>query len=402
MPVYYTPPPTPPPAIPFQSPPPSPRLALPAPGSYPSYPSSHSSRSNSKSIKSSLSSSSSKSKHSNPPDNHEGGNRKIPYVFLGSIAAASLLAHKYWPKGYIYGDKEDWELSKYERKAKERLQAEKAAKRGKLNEREVKGYSGRSPPPPPAYEDKEARRARYAHRGPPPVSYGMEEYEEHEEVHSNPGSRRGSLTGAVSRGRIDPRDYYRDDREYSRGRPEYDTTPSALKSRSQSGRDHFYSTVAPSSDRCSDIGSGSVYRPATTQVYTRSTSRDRSLPLRRTSSVVDDEYYMTPAIGPAADRNRNSYYPPAPQRSCVAGRETSRPRYLIEEPRVEPSFFARSESSWDRESQRRSLYDDDYAAIRAPKEEVLYVYRDAPSTRSRRASVDLGAGRHRAFDWGYC
>ncbi|KAK0662998.1 hypothetical protein QBC41DRAFT_329416 [Cercophora samala] len=357
MPVYYTPPPTPPPAIPSPSPPPSPRLALPDPASYPSYPSSHSSRSRSKSTKSSLSSSSSsfspKSKHSHSSDHHEEGSHKIPYVFLGSIAAASLLAHKYWPKGYIYGDKEDWELSKYERKARERLQAEKAAKRGKLNEREVKGYGGTSPPPP-AYK----------------------EYEEREEIYSNAGSRRESLTGAAPRGRIDPRDYHHNDREYVRGRPEYATASSVLqRSKSQSGREHSYPTAAP--------------------------SLDRPLPPRRASSTADDEYYMTPAIGPAAIRNRDAYYPPPPQRSYVTGRESSRPRYLIEEARAEPSLFARPESARGRESQRRPYYDDHVAAPRAPREEVVYVYREAPSARTRRASVDLGGGRNRAFDWDY-
>ncbi|KAK0719078.1 hypothetical protein B0T21DRAFT_386697 [Apiosordaria backusii] len=317
-------------------------------------------------------------------DSHEGGSHKIPYVFLGSIAAASLLAHKYWPKGYIYGDKEDWELSKYERRARERLQAEKAAKRGKQNEREVKGYDSTSPPPP-AYEDREARRAGYGHRGPPPVSHRREEYEEREEVYSNPGggssgpnSRRGSLTGPTPRGRIDPRDYYHDDRAYSRGRPDHATAPSALRSRSQSGRDYFYPTV-----------------------YTRSASRDRSLPPRRASSVVEDDYYMTPAIGPAADRKRDNYYPPAPQRSYLAERESSRPTYLIENSRVEPSLFARSESTRGRESQRRPYYEEDYAAARAPKEGAVYVYRDAAPARTRRASVDLGGGRNRVYDWDY-
>lgn len=375
MPVYYTPPPTPPPAIPSPSPPPSPPLALPDPDSYPPYPSSHSSRSRSKSTKSSLSSSSSsKSKHSHSSDNHEEGGHKIPYVFLSSIAAASFLAHKYWPKGYVYGDKEDWELSKYERRAREKLQAAKAAKRGKVNEREVKSYS----PPPPAHEGREARRGGYAYKGPPPVSHRREVYEEQEEgeVYSNPGSRRGSLRGAAPRGRIDPRGYYNDDdREYTRGLSEYAGAPSVLRSKSQSGRDQFYSDVAP--------------------------SWDRSLPPRRASSVANEEYYMTPAIGPAASRNRDSHYPPPPPRSYVSGRELSRPRYLIEEPRAGPPLLVRPESMRGRELQRRPYYDEEVVAPRAPREEVVYVYREAPSAKSRRASVDLGAGRNRAFDWDY-
>jgi hypothetical protein len=59
--------------------------------------------------------------------------KKIPYVFLGSIAAATLVAHKYWPKGFPHGDKEDWELSELGLRAKQRRlaeKAEKAARRG--------------------------------------------------------------------------------------------------------------------------------------------------------------------------------------------------------------------------------------------------------------------------------
>ncbi|KAK4153524.1 hypothetical protein C8A00DRAFT_33753 [Chaetomidium leptoderma] len=54
--------------------------------------------------------------------------KKIPYVFLGTVAAASLLAHKCWPKGFVHGDKEDWELSGLELRAKQRRLAEKAEK----------------------------------------------------------------------------------------------------------------------------------------------------------------------------------------------------------------------------------------------------------------------------------
>ncbi|KAK4250622.1 hypothetical protein C7999DRAFT_28957 [Corynascus novoguineensis] len=57
-----------------------------------------------------------------------GAHKKPPYLFLGSIAAASLLAHKYWPKGYPYSEKEDWELSDLALRAKQRRLAEKAEK----------------------------------------------------------------------------------------------------------------------------------------------------------------------------------------------------------------------------------------------------------------------------------
>ena len=52
----------------------------------------------------------------------------FPYVFLGSIAAASLVAHKYWPKGFPHGEKEEWELSDLALHARNRRQAEKDSK----------------------------------------------------------------------------------------------------------------------------------------------------------------------------------------------------------------------------------------------------------------------------------
>ncbi|KAH6612332.1 hypothetical protein B0J18DRAFT_81873 [Chaetomium sp. MPI-SDFR-AT-0129] len=80
------------------------------------------------------------------------GHSKTPYIFLGSIAAASYLAHTYWPRGYPHGEKEDWELSGLARRARERRAAEKraekaqarAAERGRKVEREVaEGGQGR-------------------------------------------------------------------------------------------------------------------------------------------------------------------------------------------------------------------------------------------------------------------
>ncbi|KAM7193792.1 hypothetical protein V8F20_008267 [Naviculisporaceae sp. PSN 640] len=44
---------------------------------------------------------------------------KTSAVFLGSVAVATVCAHKFWPKGFIYGEKEDWEKEKsFERKKK--------------------------------------------------------------------------------------------------------------------------------------------------------------------------------------------------------------------------------------------------------------------------------------------
>ena len=70
--------------------------------------------------------------------------KKTPYVFLGTIAAASLLAHKYWPKGFPHGDKEDWELSEHALRAKHNRLAEKAEKAARRLGRAVKGDKHRS------------------------------------------------------------------------------------------------------------------------------------------------------------------------------------------------------------------------------------------------------------------
>ncbi|KAK6198961.1 hypothetical protein LQW54_010235 [Pestalotiopsis sp. IQ-011] len=43
---------------------------------------------------------------------------KTSMVFLGSVAAATYAAHKFWPKSVTYGDKEDWELEKEIKKEK--------------------------------------------------------------------------------------------------------------------------------------------------------------------------------------------------------------------------------------------------------------------------------------------
>ncbi|KAI1861134.1 hypothetical protein JX265_009753 [Neoarthrinium moseri] len=43
---------------------------------------------------------------------------KTSLVFLGSVAAATYAAHKYWPKGITYGEKEEWEEENHIKKAK--------------------------------------------------------------------------------------------------------------------------------------------------------------------------------------------------------------------------------------------------------------------------------------------
>ncbi len=104
-----------------------------------SYPSSHSRSSTSPSRRSKLS-----TKLGLTQDQEAAVKKKTPYVFLGSIAAASLLAHKYWPKGFPHGDKEDWELSEHALRAKQKRLAEKAEKAARRLERAVKGDRHRS------------------------------------------------------------------------------------------------------------------------------------------------------------------------------------------------------------------------------------------------------------------
>lgn len=54
---------------------------------------------------------------------------KTSLVMLGAIGAASLAAHKFWPKGITYGDPDDWEVA-HEKKKEE----DKKKLKGKLKE----------------------------------------------------------------------------------------------------------------------------------------------------------------------------------------------------------------------------------------------------------------------------
>ncbi|KAM0818075.1 hypothetical protein AB5N19_03882 [Seiridium cardinale] len=49
---------------------------------------------------------------------------KTSLVFLGSVAAATYAAHKFWPKGITYGEKEEWEIEKATKKEKAKKVAE--------------------------------------------------------------------------------------------------------------------------------------------------------------------------------------------------------------------------------------------------------------------------------------
>lgn len=64
---------------------------------------------------------------------------KTSLVMLGAIGAASIAAHKFWPKGITYGDKDDWETA-----AEKKEEEEKKKLKGKLKEGrdELEGKDG--------------------------------------------------------------------------------------------------------------------------------------------------------------------------------------------------------------------------------------------------------------------
>ncbi|KAK3313702.1 hypothetical protein B0H66DRAFT_643204 [Apodospora peruviana] len=90
---------------------------------------------------------------------------KTSLIFLGSVAAATVVAHKYWPKGFIYGDKEAWELEKKAKKADKILQKEETDGRQCERDRNRDGNGSGSVASNSsrelAYRDRPDRRAGY-------------------------------------------------------------------------------------------------------------------------------------------------------------------------------------------------------------------------------------------------
>jgi hypothetical protein len=276
-------------------------------------------------------------------DDPADAKKKIPYFFLGSIAAASLVAHKCWPKGFPQGDKEDWELSELGLRAKYRRLAEKAekvereaARRGRRGSASGYGYG-------------------YGFDGPMGSKGGADGYREG--VH---GRRGGYYVGE----REEEYGYNRDGRgwgwehEQERGR---ERRGSVAHGRSRS-RDYDF------------------YRPG---AYMEPPHR-RAVSRERTELVTETE----------------RYYPPAPKRYLL---EQSAP--TTGSSGATRSFIERSSSNaglsagprFSTSSQRESYYD--YG--RALPSEAVYVYRDPPPARSRRVSFDAGGvGRYDGgHDW---
>ena len=315
-------------------------------------------RSNSYTQSASASSRSSRSSRSSGPSKHgssskqeEHSHHKAPYVFLGSIAAASLLAHKYWPKGYPHGDKEDWELSKWALRAKERRQAEKAARRGGGSSRDSREFL---PSATYANDEREVRYADYSEEG------------------------RGRARGREG--------YYlpREDAAYNDRRQEW------------APANHWESNTRESS-----FGRG------------RSRSRDRGqdgygeMGSSSSSSNNFSAYRRASSTTRSSSRERHHHYPPAaPQRYLLEEQSVSTTgpstthagsRYLLEPSKHSVGSSAGSRFVTSEGAKHWRYYDQDRP------EEVVYVYRDVP-TRSRRASFDAGGGARRyegEYDWPY-
>lgn len=192
---------------------------------------------------------------------------KSSLVFLGSVAAATLCAHRFWPKGFTYGEKEDWEV---EQELRHRNGHHRhSSRRGDGDEKDKHRR-----------RDRGARREGYRRRS----SNGLETAEgrylaEEKEMGLEPGEevvyrikekRRSSRSRDRSRGSHRSKDRSRD-RSSDRGW-----------------------------DRHGDRG----------RSYARSSSRDPASPESR------------------AARKERRYYPPAPQRYAIdrSGSTTGLPR----------------------------------------------------------------------------
>ncbi len=345
MPTYYTPPPT----------PPSTRFPARSGSFSPSTPLSRTLSTRSSTNTSSSSPSTSRSSATTASshrlaqrlglskEDEAAAKKKIPYVFLGSIAAASVLAHKYWPKGFPHGDKEDWELSKWALRAKhkraEAKREKEAARRG-----EVPGSRHRS-------GDGVADEGYY--------SYG---YDERELPHGRGQTGGYHTSGRTAGERVEVEEYA-----------------------------YGYTDDAREWDAASDRRGSVASRRA------RSRSRDRGYPLDR---------YAEPTYRRATSRERTElvtkterYYPPASKRYLLE-RSGSVTGSSSAAGGNGAGYFAerrtRMTGSGAAAAPQLRYYDEEWPG------EVVYARREQPG-RSRRASFDAGAVRQyeREYEWDY-
>lgn len=343
----------------YHSPPQSPITTPPSAYRFPSRSHSFStSTSASKNDSSSSSSSRSRPSHSRLSKDEEDAARhkqKIPYLFLGSIAAASLVAHKYWPKGFPHSDKEDWELSGLALRTKQRRlaeKAEKAARRVSGGRDHYYGSGGSSSGRGFGYGYDDPVGARGGSGGYPGDTgrggtggyyYALEE-----------GDRFGRGGSSSSR---DDRGWDRD-----RGGERRPSATHGVPCWSHHGRDRDYYGVE---------------RGGVDPSYRRTTSRERTERLTETERG----------------------YPPAPKRyllgqsAFTAGPSGSGSRYLLERSSSNNGLAVGSRFP-------TSAPHGYYGYEERRPSEAVYVYRDPPP-RPRRASFDVGVPRRygEGYDW---
>lgn len=202
---------------------------------------------------------------------------KTSLVFLGSVAAATYAAHKFWPKGVTYGDKEDWELEKEIKKEKKKKELERDGGGG-YYDGPSRRVDDRLPPPANARRGgRDHERPRSTHgiprdgvlgiEGPPPRRRGTPELDEVIYVRRPTASRTqvermstasqvsGSRSGDARRAQFveDNRTVYADRRLPAQSRDERDSDyQSAQRYTAADARPRRYSFDEPVDSRRSD------------------------------------------------------------------------------------------------------------------------------------------------------
>ena len=268
---------------------------------------------------------------------------KTSLVFLGSIVAATFCAHKFWPKGVTYGDKEDWEIEQVTARIRRDLADEKRAAR----RRRPASMAAAAGP-----RDRDSYSYYYYYREPSP----------HRAPVRGDGDRRGDRPESGRYGSRDGRrrSYHAVDRD------DDDGVPGGYPSRPRGGRER-----PGSRERDWERGSPGGREGA----RGAGRARERQGPGVAAAAVVVERR--------ASSSRPESYYPPAPQRYSIAAegyrvRPSSVGGY---QPRSQSDEGYRSRPS-SVESRRSRAYDPDV--------EPDYVY---VAPRRRRPSVDGGRPR---------
>lgn len=271
------------------------------------------------------------------PDEKPESLVKTSLAFLGSVAVASLCAHRFWPKGFTYGDREDWEVREemYHRSQQGHGHRRRGAGGGEKEKERHRAPAGRG-------GDRGARREGYRRRG------GYRDLDEKGEAEPGPDEEpvvyktrersRGSRTREGSRSRNRDRDR---DRHRSRGRSSDGGSSDRHSHRGRTGSVSSASRDTDRSDRSRAARKESRYYPPAPQRYAIERGGSRR-------SSWDG--------GGARSRN---YYDDDDDREVVADREEAEPVYAR---RVKHAPRSRR-SSVDDESgygrRGRSRYSDD-------------------------------------------